>query len=108
MNYTDFSADFTPAVEIGWCLGSRYWGKGYATEGAKAALAYGFKECDLAEIVSFTVPQNLKSIAVMERLGMVRDLNGGFRHPKLPLSYRLSEHVLYRLTRDTYLGSKKD
>lgn len=108
LNYADFSADFTPAVEIGWRLGAQYWGKGYATEGAKAALDYGFNESNLAEIVSFTVPQNLKSIAVMERLGMVLDLNGGFFHPKLPSSHRLSEHVLYRLTRDIYLGCNKD
>ncbi len=47
LNYTDWEAPFTPAVEIGWRLGSQYWGKGYATEGAKAALDFGFNKIGL-------------------------------------------------------------
>src|ERR1700720_2841160 len=43
LNYTDWESDFTPAVEVGWRLGSQYWGNGYAPEGAKAALEYGFQ-----------------------------------------------------------------
>lgn len=97
LNYVDWEAHFTPAVEIGWRLGSEFWGKGYATEGAKAALEYGFNKCGLKEIVSFTVPMNTRSIAVMERLGMKRDLQGDFAHPKLDTDHRLSKHVLYRV-----------
>lgn len=99
LNYTDWEAHFTPAVEIGWRLGSAYWGKGYATEGAKAVLSYGFKVCDLQEIVSFTVPDNSRSIRVMEKIGLKRDVDGDFTHPKLLPDHPLSRHVLYRIAR---------
>src|SRR6185437_2759402 len=65
-----FEAHFTPTVEIGWRLAFDHWGKGYATEGAKAALAYGFKTLNLDEIVSFTAVQNMRSRRVMEKIGM--------------------------------------
>ena len=103
LNYTDWRSHFTPAVEIGWRLGSQYWGKGYATEGAKACLDYGFQQCNLKEIVSFTVPANIRSIGVMEKIGLKRDLNGNFVHPKLSATHPLSKHILYRLTADEYL-----
>lgn len=103
LNYTDWESHFTPAVEVGWRLGSQYWGKGFATEGAKAALDYGFTRCDLKEIVSFTVPSNIRSIRVMEKIGLKRDTNGGFAHPKLAVDDPLSQHILYRLGRDDYL-----
>ena len=92
-----FEADFMPAVEIGWRLGSQYWGKGYAIEGAKAVLEYGFKKCGLKEIVSFTVPANQRSIRVMEKLGMHHDPKDVFAHPKLAPDHPLSMHVLYRM-----------
>jgi RimJ/RimL family protein N-acetyltransferase len=103
LRYTDWTSHFTPAVEIGWRLGSQYWGKGYATEGAKASLDYGFKKCMLKEIVSFTVPANTRSIRVMEKIGLKRDLDGNFSHPQLPVNHLLSLHILYRLTKDDYL-----
>jgi len=103
LNYPDWSAHFMPAVEVGWRLGSQYWGQGYATEGAKAALSYGFKNCGLREIVSFTVPANVRSIRVMEKIGLVRDVNDDFIHPQLPADHRLSQHILYRLTKEKYL-----
>lgn len=99
LNYTDWPAHFTPAVEIAWRIASEYWGKGYATEGAKACLEYGFNILRLAEIVSFTVPANLASIRVMEKIGMKRDLKGDFAHPKLPEEHIFSQHVLYRITK---------
>lgn len=99
LNYINWQAHFTPAVEIGWRLGSQYWGHGYATEGAKAALDYGFETIQLNEIVSFAVPGNVRSIRVMEKLGMKRDLNGDFSHPNLPVEHKLSRHILYRLNK---------
>lgn len=106
LNYTDWGSLFTPAVEVGWRLGSQYWGKGYATEAAKASLEYGFTQCDLKEIVSFTVPENLRSIRLMERIGLKRDVNGDFTHPKLPADHPLSQHILYRLSVEAYLEGK--
>lgn len=109
LNYTDWESHFTPAVEVGWRLGSQYWGKGFATEGAKGSLEYGFKQCGLKEIVSFTVPANVRSIRVMEKIGLKRDLNGDFAHPKLAADHPLSQHILYRLRVDEYLqGGKND
>jgi len=87
---------------VGWGLGSQYWGKGYATEGAKASLDYGFKQCGLKEVVSFAVPANVRSLRVMEKIGLKRDLNGGFAHPKLAAEHKLSHHVLYRLGAGEY------
>jgi RimJ/RimL family protein N-acetyltransferase len=92
-----FDAPFTPCVEVGWRLAYRYWGHGYATEGAQAALAYGFEAAGLDEIVSFTPLANARSIAVMERLRMTRV--GEFEHPLLPRGDPLRLHVLYRLSR---------
>jgi RimJ/RimL family protein N-acetyltransferase len=90
-----FEAHFTPCVEIGWRLAFPYWDRGYATEAARAALAFGFTEAGLDEIVSFTVPANRRSIGVMERLGMRYD--GEFDHPRFPPGHTLRRHVLYRL-----------
>lgn len=97
LRYIDFSAPFTPAVEIGWRLAYDYWGKGYAVEGAKAALEYGFNELKLKEIISFTAEPNMRSRRVMEKLGMQRDLKGDFDNPKIPEGHPLRKHVLYRI-----------
>ena len=94
-----FEAPFTPCVEIGWRLAPAHWGQGYATEAARAALAFGFKTAGLEEIVSFTVPANLPSRSVMERLGMTRRPEDDFDHPALPSGHELRRHVLYRLRR---------
>lgn len=94
-----FEAPFTPCVEVGWRLASERWGHGYATEGARAALAFGFDHVGLAEIVSFTTARNLRSRRVMEKLGMIRDPSGDFAHPSLPEGDPLRPHVLYRLRR---------
>ncbi|MBS0626364.1 MAG: GNAT family N-acetyltransferase [Verrucomicrobia bacterium] len=94
--HVPFEAPFTPAVEIGWRLAYDHWGKGYATEGALASLKYGFEVVGLEEIVSFTPTQNLRSRAVMEKIGMKRDLEGDFDHPRVPDGSPLKRHVLYR------------
>jgi ribosomal-protein-alanine N-acetyltransferase len=94
-----FEAPFMPAVEVGWRLASAHWGRGYATEGARAALAFGFGQLDLEEIVAFTVPANARSLRVMERLGMRHDPAGDFDHPRLSEGNPLRRHVLYRVGR---------
>lgn len=88
-----------PCVEIGWRLAPAHWGKGYATEAARAALEVGFARLGLDEIVSFTSLRNLRSQAVMQRLGMVRDADN-FEHPDIPQGSPLREHVLYRIRRE--------
>lgn len=92
-----FEAHFTPAVEVGWRLARSAWGNGYATEAGAAALAFGFGEAGLDEIVSFTTVTNRRSRAVMERLGMSHDPAEDFDHPQLPSGHPQRPHVLYRL-----------
>ena len=87
-------------VEIGWRLGTDFWGLGYATEAARELLRLGFEDRGLDEIVSFAVPQNTRSIAVMDRLGLRPDPSRDFDHPRVPDSHpHLRRHVLYALER---------
>lgn len=97
-----FEAHFTPCVEIGWRLAAEHWAHGYATEGARAALAYGFTVLGLNEIVSITVPANRRSRRVMEKLGMTHNPAENFEHPLITEGHPLREHVLYRLKRDAW------
>lgn len=97
LSVPNFTTFFTPCVEIGWRLAFPHWGKGYATEGARAAIDFGFKEAALDEIVSFTTPSNARSIRVMEKLGMKRNPAEDFDHPALPVGHKLRRHVLYRI-----------
>jgi ribosomal-protein-alanine N-acetyltransferase len=90
-----FEEYFTPCTEVGWRLARDAWGHGYATEAARAAVAFGFGNLGLAEIVSFTATTNTRSMAVMERLGMRRD--GEFDHPRIAEGNPVRRHVLYRL-----------
>jgi len=94
-----FEAHFTPAIEIGWRLAAEHWGRGYATEGARAVLAFGFDELRLEQIVSITVPANARSRRVMEKIGMTCDPADDFDHPLLPEGHPLRRHVLYRIAR---------
>ena len=94
-----FQAHFTPCVEIGWRLAYAHWGKVYATEAAQAVLSHAFTRLGIAGIVALTVPNNRRSRAAMEKIGMTRDLNGDFDHPELPPDHPFSRHVLYRIGR---------
>jgi RimJ/RimL family protein N-acetyltransferase len=98
LNVPGYPLPFSPCVEIGWRLAFDYWGNGYAQEGARAVLAFGFETLHLKEIVSFTTVGNLRSRRVMERIGMTYDAQGDFDHPQLPKAHPLIKHVLYRKT----------
>ena len=91
-----FEASFTPCVEVGWRLARSYWGRGYATEAAAVAMSHGFARLGLDEIVAMTVPANVRSQRVMEKLGMNRDPRDDFDHPMVPAGHPLRRHVLYR------------
>jgi RimJ/RimL family protein N-acetyltransferase len=97
-----FPAHFMPAVEIGWRLRSDFWDRGLATEGAREAVRYAIEELGLTALVSFTVPANLRSRRVMEKLGMTHDEGDDFDHPLLPAGHPLRRHVLYRLDRESW------
>ena len=96
LNVPSDQLPFSPCVEIGWRLAFDHWGKGYAQEGARAALTFGFETIGLKEIVSFTTVANLRSRHVMERIGMTHDKDADFDHPNLPEGHPLRRHVLYR------------
>lgn len=66
----DFLPEVMPAVEIGWRLGRRFWGQGYATEAAAAALRFGFDEVGLDRIISIRHVDNARSARVMAKLGL--------------------------------------
>ena len=95
LNVPRWEAHFTPCVEVGWRLASAHWGRGYATEAARASVAFGFDELGLDEIVSFTTVANVRSRRVMEKLGMTHDPSDDFDHPTAVEWLR--PHVLYRL-----------
>jgi ribosomal-protein-alanine N-acetyltransferase len=102
LNIPSFEAPFMPAVEIGWRLAYDSWGRGLATEGARAVLRHAFETLKLPSLVSFTVPQNQRSRRVMEKIGMVHDSSANFDHPRLPEGHALRRHVLYRLHRENW------
>jgi len=89
---------FSPCVEIGWRLARSFWGRGLASEAALAVLRAGFERLGLAEVVSFTARANLRSRAVMERIGM-RNVNEDFEYPGIPEGHALRLHCLYRVSR---------
>jgi RimJ/RimL family protein N-acetyltransferase len=91
-----FEHHFTPALEVGWRLGFDHWGHGYATEGARAALAFAHGELGLDEVVAMTAVINVRSRRVMEKLGMTYDPRDDFEVPRIPEGHRLRPHVLYR------------
>ena len=74
-----------------------YWGQGYATEAARAAIEDSFTRIGLNEIVALTSLANLPSMRVMEKLGMTRTIE--FDHPAVPVGHPLRRHILYRLER---------
>jgi RimJ/RimL family protein N-acetyltransferase len=97
-----FEAHFTACVEIGWRLAPEFWNRGYATEGAKAALAFGWDVLQLPEVVAMAVPANRPSLRVMEKLGMTRDPADDFDHPRMAEGHPLRRHVLYRTRRPVH------
>ena len=96
LNVPSYPLPFSPCVEIGWRLAFDYWGRGYAKEGARAVLNFGFQTVSLNEIVAFTSVKNLRSRRVMEGIGMTYDPQGDFDHPELQNEHPLKRHVLYR------------
>ncbi len=95
----DFGAAICPCVEIGWRLGRAFWGRGYATEAAVAWLDWGFRVAGVAEILAFTDPANLRSLAVMRKAGMQADPTRDFEHAAMPPGHPLRPQVLWAATR---------
>ncbi|EKO3399863.1 GNAT family N-acetyltransferase [Vibrio fluvialis] len=92
---------FAPCVEIGWRLASPCWGKGIATEAARAALHFAFAVLDLRQVLAFTALTNQPSQRVMSKLGM-QNCHADFLHPALPEGHPLQCHCLYHITREQW------
>jgi len=92
-----------PAVEIGWRLAHKHWGQGLATEGASAVMCYGFATLQLREIVAITVPANVRSRRVMDKIGMKHHSELDFDHPRVAEGHPLRRHVLYARKNDSAL-----
>ena len=92
-HWARFAADFCPCIEIGWRLDKDYWNKGYATEGAKACLEYGFAHLGFDSVYSFTSNKNIPSQRVMQKIGM--RLYQHFEHPEIAENHPLRPHVCY-------------
>jgi len=99
LNRPGFTAAFTPCIELLWRIARTHEGNGYVTEAARAAADFAFNELAAPRIVAFTVPANMPSRAVMERLGMTRVADGDFDHPNLSEGHPLRRHVLYAIDR---------
>lgn len=102
LNVPRFDAPFTPCIEIGWRLAARVWGQGYAPEGARAALDFAFRSLNVDEVVAFTVPRNVRSRRVMDKLGMTYAVGEDFDHPLVAEGHPLRRHVLYRISGDCF------
>lgn len=105
LHHTTFKTAFSPCVEIGWRLCREAWGKGYATEGAKACLEAAFRRFHLTELYSFTSLLNKRSERVMQKIGMQKI--GEFDHPLVPAGHPLLRHVLYRMKNEEFSGKSE-
>jgi RimJ/RimL family protein N-acetyltransferase len=102
LTHVRFEASFTPSVEVAWRLNQRCWGRGYATEAARAAVEDGFARVGLKEIVALIALGNTASIRVTQRLGMTRTIE--FDHPLVPEGNPLRRHIRFRLAGDDWLS----
>ncbi|MBV0911367.1 GNAT family N-acetyltransferase [Anianabacter salinae] len=98
LNLFEIDLPWTPETEIGWRFTRASWGKGYASEAARAWLAYGFGTLGLSRIVAFTATANHASSKVMERIGMERAEHLDFQHTHVPPGHPLAPHIVYQMT----------
>jgi RimJ/RimL family protein N-acetyltransferase len=95
----DFDAPIGGDIEIGWCLARSAWGQGFASEAAIVALGFAWARLDCPRIVAATVPGNARSIAVMERIGMVRRPELDFDHPEIAVGHPLRHNIVHAIDR---------
>ena len=100
LSRTDYDAGVVPGIEIAWRLAFEHWGRGYATEAARAVLHDGATRLGIRDVIAVTTPANARSLAVMRHLGMIESPSEAFDHPRLPLGHPLRKHVVHRLRYD--------
>lgn len=97
-SHPSFELEFDPFIEIGWRLKEDKWNKGFATEGAKRCLKFGFEELNFEDIYSFTSKVNKRSERVMQKIGMKKIRE--FEHPNIEVGNLLKPHVLYKIEKN--------
>lgn len=97
-----FEAEFNPCVDIGWRLSKKEWGKGYATEGAKACLDFGFTTMELSIIMAICPVINVPSENVMKKIGMEKQLT--FKHPNLQGYPRIEDCFMYSIDKQSWVA----
>ena len=102
LSRADLDAGIVSGVEIAWRLAFDYWGHGYASEAADAAIRDGFERVGLGEIIGVATPNNVRSRTIMDRLGMVFSPGDTFDHPRVPEGVSRRRHVVYRLKADEW------
>jgi RimJ/RimL family protein N-acetyltransferase len=102
LSRTDFDAGIVPGIEVAWRLGFDHWGKGYATEAARAVIGDAFSRLGLNEVLAVTTPDNIRSRSVMGRLGMAYSPCDTFEHPRVPEGDARRTHIVYRLSREAW------
>ncbi len=102
----NFNAElhFCPCVEIGWRLARSQWGKGFATEAARESLRLAFLDFKIESIYAFTTLENMRSRAVMSKIGMA-DTGDNFKHPNVTAESGLQDHCLYKIAKSDWLKS---
>ena len=106
LSLVEFDVPFRGTWEIGWRLAADQWGQGYASEAAAEVLRSAFEDLGLAEVVSFTVPANEPSLAVMRRIGLQRRPNLDFDHPALAEASPLRHHVVHGVDAATWRAAR--
>lgn len=91
----NWESEFTPCVDIGWRLKHAAWGKGYATEAAKACLDAAFTKFALKEVLAFATDTNFPSMQVMKKIGM--NYIGNVQHPLIQNDSRFKHCVVYKI-----------
>ena len=93
LSWQTYIADFTPCVDIGWRLRREAWNQGYAKEGSQRCLTYAFNDLGLDRIYAVAPKVNVKSVRIMEAIGMSK--HSEFQHPLLKDDERLRDCVVY-------------
>jgi RimJ/RimL family protein N-acetyltransferase len=99
MSIPNFTAHFTPCVEVGWRLAAEFWGQGFATEGAAAVVDYAFESRNHDHKVGVTKPANIPTGPDKEKNGMTYSPSDDFDSPTLPEGHPGRRQVLYRLSK---------
>lgn len=94
-----FNPEGWPGFELGWTLAREFWGRGYATEGARRALRYAFDEMGREHVISLIRPDNGPSVRVAERLG--ERLEGR-------VELFGSDSLVYGITREVWLAARRE